>query len=183
MTIIYKIHFWVFIFITTSCGIYSFEGSTLHPDVNNLQVNSFTNESSNNNPILIQTIEEEIKTIFSEKSKLNLSSYGDIIIDGEIQEYKITPISVSSGEIATLNRLNIKINIKCNNKIENENSFEKTFIRYVDYESAKDLNTHDIKFAEENSITDPNMSLEEMIIFKICRQICEDIYYKTVSNW
>ena len=144
---------------------------------------NFTNESSNNNPILIQTIEEELKNIFLEKSKLNISSYGDIIINGEIQEYKITPISVSSGEIATLNRLNIKINVKCNNKIESENSFEKTFNRYMDYESNKDLNTHDIQFAEENSITDPNMSLEEMMIFKICKQICEDIYYKTVSNW
>tara|TARA_B100001540_G_C15709956_1_gene598069 strand:+ start:195 stop:746 length:552 start_codon:yes stop_codon:yes gene_type:complete len=183
MTTIYKTCLWVFIFTITSCGIYSFEGSTLHPDVHNLQINNFTNKSGNNNPILIQTIEEEIKNIFSEKSKLNISSYGDIIIEGEIEEYKITPISVSSGEIATLNRLNIKINVKCNNKIENESSFEKTFNRYVDYESNKDLNTHDLQFAEENSITDPNMSLEEMIIFKICKQICEDIYYQTVSNW
>ena len=78
----------------------------------NTKYNNFTNKSGNNNPILIQTVEEEIKNIFSEKSKLNISSYGDIIIEGEIEEYKITPISVSSGEIATLNRLNIKINVK-----------------------------------------------------------------------
>ena len=182
MIMIYKTLIFIIIYTINSCGIYSFEGSTLHPDIKKIQVNYFIDQS-NENPILTNIIEDKIKTIFLEKSKLELSMTGDLIIDGEINDYIITPISINSNETAALNRLNIKIKIKCENIINPNNSFEKIFNRYLDYDSSKDLNTHDSKFAEENSINDSSLTLEEMIVLKIVEQLCEDVYYKITSNW
>ena len=100
--------------LLSGCGIYSFEGSTLHPDIKKIKINYFINTSSNSHPNLSNTLEDKLKTIFLEKSKLEITKKEeDIEISGKIIKYQITPISLNSNETASLNRIEITIQVKC----------------------------------------------------------------------
>ena len=101
-------------------------------------INYFINQTTQNQPNLTNTLEEQLKTIFLEKSKLEISNKnGDIEISGEIINYKITPIALNSNETASLNRIEITIKVICENYITEDNSFEQTFNRYIDDDSNK----------------------------------------------
>ena len=67
---------------------------------------------------------------------------------------------------AALNRLTISVNVKFTNTKDAKQNFESTFTRYADYDSKK-------------SLTEVELSLIE----EINRQLIDDIFNKSVSNW
>ena len=151
----------------SSCGIYSFKGASIPQDAETIHVDYFNIQTENADPLLPQIFTEKLKDIFIEQTNLNLSNkQGDLNFSGFISNYEVKPISITSNEIASQNRLTISINVVFESILEKDKNFETTFTRYKDFD--RGLN-----------FTDIELNLNE----EITNELVEDIFNKSVVNW
>ena len=155
------------LFTLTSCGIYSFSGASISNDVKNITINNFQNIASLAPPTLSSTLTEALKDKFLSETRLSpIDNDGDLIFNGQITNYTINPIAIQANETASKNRLTISIKVNLINNIDEESNYNKTFSRYVDYESS-------INFT----------SIEESLNKEIVSQLIEDIFNEAFTNW
>jgi outer membrane lipopolysaccharide assembly protein LptE/RlpB len=149
------------------CGVYSFTGASISPEVKSFSVQYFTNRASLVQPTLSQAFTEKLKERFISLANLRqVDADGDIQFEGYISDYRTSPVAIQGTETAALNRLTISVNVKFTNTKDAKQNFESTFTRYADYDSKK-------------SLTEVELSL----IDEINRQLIDDIFNKSVSNW
>ena len=91
---------------------------------------------------------------------------GDIALEGEITDYKTTPVAIQGDQTSALNRLTIKVNVRFFNKFEPEKDFEREFSQFLDYSSEKDLS-----------------AIKEELITQINDILVTDIFNAAVVNW
>jgi hypothetical protein len=157
------------IFITIqSCGIYSFTGTNINPDVKTVQIDYFPNEAILVEPSLSQVFTTELRDLFDTQTNLtSVSSGGDLQFEGEITGYKINPMTATAEQTAAQNRLTITVNVRFfNNKNEDDN-FEKNFSHYYDY----DANVQLIGSALDDAFDE------------IIERIAQDIFNASVAKW
>lgn len=153
--------------IWSGCGVYSFTGASISPEVKTFSVQYFPNRASLVQPLLSQAITEKIKERFiSQTSLRQVDRDGDLQFEGYISDYKASPVAIQGTQTAALNRLTISVLVKFTNTKDDKQNFETTFTRYADYDSQKSL-------SEE----------EAALIDEINRQLVDDIFNKSVSNW
>ena len=154
-------------FVFSSCGIYSFSGASISNDVKNVSINTFENIASLAPTTLSNLITEALKDKFLSETRLTqVNNDGDLMFNGQITNYNINPIAIQANETASKNRLSITVKVNFINNIDKDNSFNKTFSRYVDYESS-------INFT----------SIEESLNEEIISQLIEDIFNEAFTNW
>lgn len=156
------------VFTTQSCGIYSFTGTNLHPDVKTVQIDYFPNNAILVEPTLSQTFTTQLQDLFLQQTNLDLvKSGGDLQFEGEITGYKINPMTATAQQTAAQNRLTITVNVRFyNNKLEEDN-FEKTFSHYYDYDANAQLTG----------------GLLEDAFNEILERITQDIFNASVAKW
>ena len=153
--------------ILSSCGVYTFSGSSISSDAKTISVNYFENKALSKQPILSQLISEKLKDFFVQRTNLQLQNQdGDLHFTGEITKYEIKPMSINSNETAGQNRLTISVKVKYSNRFQEKNNFEHVFSRYKDFDSNLDLN-----------------DVEEVLIEEISKLLVDDIFNKSVVNW
>ena len=75
-----------------------------------------------------------------DRTSLDLvKSNGDLIYEGEITEYRISPTTATSSNTAAQNRLTISVNVRFYDKNDEEANFEKRFSFYFDYAGSSQL--------------------------------------------
>ncbi len=161
--------FLISITFITSCknGGYSFTGAEIHPDIKTISIEYFPNRASLVQPNLSNVFTETLKDKFVSQTSLELVNYsGDLIIEGEITNYKVTAQSFQGNETSALNRLTITVKVKFTNIIEPDKSFESNFSRYADFESSQSLS-----------------SVETDLIDEISEELSIDIFNKALTNW
>ena len=159
--------FLLFIPLINGCGIYSFTGASISPDVKSVSVQYFKNNATLVQPKLSQTLTDALKDKFSTQTNLNLiNKGGDLSFEGSITNYSTQPVAIQGNETAALNRLTITISVKFTNIKNDKQNFESTFSRYEDYPSSKNL-----------------VSVEDGLIKQITDVLVEDIFNKAVVNW
>jgi len=153
---------------TQSCGIYSFTGTNLHPDVKTVQIDYFPNNAILVEPSLSQEFTIRFQDLFTTQTNLTLvKTGGDLQFEGEITGYKINPMTATADQTAAQNRLTITVNVRFfNNKLEEDN-FEQTFSHYYDY-PANDQLTGGILDDAFNDILE---------------RITQDIFNASVAKW
>ena len=150
-----------------SCGIYSFSGSSIQPDVKSLSVEYFENKALKVNPSLSSSLSDALIEKYRKLTPLDiLSEMGDMNVAGEIINYDTKPMAVTKDEQASQNRLTIVVKIYFTNKLHPEEDFEKTFSAYADYDA--------------NEMLD---AVEETLCEEIIEKLVEDIFNATVANW
>jgi hypothetical protein len=150
-----------------SCGVYSFTGASISPDVKTFSVQYFSNRAQLVQPLLSQAITERIKERFIAQTNLRqIDREGDIRFEGYISDYRTAPVAIQGTETAALNRLTISVVVKFVNTKDAKQNFETTFTRYADYDSRKSL-----------------AEVETALIDEVNRQLVDDIFNKSVSNW
>ena len=151
-----------------SCGIYSFTGTNISPDVKSVQIDYFPNEAILVEPSLSQVFTIQLRDLFDTQTNLtSVSSGGDLQFEGEITGYKINPMTATAQQTAAQNRLTITVNVRFfNNKNEDDN-FEKNFSHYYDY----DANAQLIGSALEDAFDE------------IIERIAQDIFNASVAKW
>ncbi len=154
--------------IVAACGIYSFTGTSIAPDVKSISIYPVENRAMKVNPTLSNTITNALQDKFRRLTKLEmLPEGGDLEISGMITNYDVTPTAITSNEVASQNRLTITVKITfTNNKYEEEGFKDKSFAAFQDYDSNLSLD------AVEASLCD---DIVEILV--------EDIFNATVANW
>lgn len=156
-----------FIPLICGCGIYSFSGTSIAPDVESITVMTIQNRAMRVNPSLSNLLTEELKEKYRRLTKLRLDpDNGDLIIEGDILTYETTALAVTTQEIASQNRLTVTVKIKYTNIKHPEENFEKSFAAFEDYASTMSLD------AVESSLVD-----------LIVEKIVDEIFNATVANW
>lgn len=151
-----------------SCGAYSFSGISLSPETKTFQVNYF----QNNAPLIEPGLERDFKIALEDliQNQTNLSlvtSNGDIIYEGEIVEYRISPTTATADNTAAQNRLTIAINIRFFDKNDDDAEFEKRFSFYYDYAGSAQL----VGSQKETAVTE------------IFDRITQDVINASLAKW
>ena len=158
MTLNYKfIYLLLFVLIIKSCGNYSFTGASIPEGTESFQVNFFENEAGNSmgsifEPGLDRDFTIALQDILQNQTNLQLvSSDGDLIYEGEITEYRVSPMTATSNLQASQNRLTVGINVRFTNLKKEDDNFERRFTFYYDYPAEVQLlnvksEAHDIIF-------------------------------------
>jgi hypothetical protein len=68
-----------------------------------------------------------------------VTTNGDLVYEGSIVDYNLSPIAAQGNETASLTRLSITVRIKYTNQMEKELNFEKNFTKYADFPAGQDL--------------------------------------------
>ncbi|UKB83779.1 LPS assembly lipoprotein LptE [Chryseobacterium sp. MEBOG06] len=159
--------------VLNSC--YSFTGSSLK-DEKTVQINEFPNNASLVNPALAQQFSTDIQNRFLQRTTLKGTKENpDILIEGEITDYTITPTTISSGTQTNSaggvvqqaqNKLTITVKVHYENKLHPELSFDRTY-------------TDEAAFNSNLSQSDIETSQVKIVTERIINKIFNDI----VANW
>lgn len=149
-----------------SCGVYSFTGASIAPDIKTISIQYFPNYAPLVQPSLSQLFTDKLKERFSIQTSLGLvKNNGDLQLEGTITDYNIKPQAIT-GDNASLSRLTITVKVKFTNNKDVKQNFESNFTRFVDYPASQNLS-----------------SVEIDLIKKINEQLVDDIFNKSVVNW
>ena len=158
MTLNYKtIILLILSIFTHSCGNYSFTGASIPEGTESFQVNFFENEAGNSmgsifEPGLDRDFTIALQNILQNQTNLQLlSSDADLIYEGEIKDYRVSPMTSTSNLQASQNRLTVGVNVRFINVKKEEDNFERKFSFYFDYPAETQLlnvksEAHDIIF-------------------------------------
>ena len=154
--------------IVHSCGIYSFSGTSIQPDVKTITIDYFEYKALKVNPSLSNDMTEALKDKFRKMTRLEqVDMDGDLEITGAITGYDVRATAVTADEVAAQNRLTVTVKISFTNRKYPEDDFsDKSFSSYADYDSTQSLDAVEATLCEE-----------------IIEKICEDVFNATVANW
>ena len=149
------------------CGIYSFTGADIG-NAKTFQVNFFQNNADLVEPGIDRTFTFQLQDLIQNQTSLSLvNSSGDLIYEGEITQYYISPMTATSNNRAAQNRLTIAVNVRFYNNLDPEKDFEKQFSFYYDYPAGQQL-------------TGPQL---ETAIDEIYTRITQDIFNASLTDW
>ena len=140
-----------------SCGSYSFTGASIPEGTKSFQVNFFENDAGNTmgsifEPGLDRDFTQALQNILQNQTNLELvTSNGDLVYEGEITEYRVSPMTATSDLRASQNRLSVSVNVRYFNFKNNEDDFERRFSFYFDFPAESQLinvksEAHDVIF-------------------------------------
>ncbi|RVT74371.1 hypothetical protein EOD40_12680 [Flavobacterium sufflavum] len=165
-----KIHFLfalITLFTLNSCSIYNFTG-TGKIDAKTFQVNFFQNNADLIEPGIDRTFTLALQDILQNQTNLNLVKNGaDLTYEGEIVDYRISPMTATADQQASQNRLKIKVNVRFTNKKKETDDFEKTFEFYYDYPATTQLQGATLSTA----------------LKEIFDRITQDIFNESLAKW
>lgn len=155
-------------FIVQSCGIYSFTGTSIQPDVKTVTINYFEYTALKVNPSLSNQMTEALQEKFIKLTKLELVDIdGDLEIVGAVTGYDVKATAITASEAAAQNRLTVTVKVSFMNRKYPEDDFQdKSFSAYQDFDATQSLDAVEATLCED-----------------IVEQLCEDIFNATVANW
>ena len=158
----------VTMFIVQSCGIYSFTGTSIQPEVKTVTINYFEYKALKVNPSLSNDITTALQDKFLKLTKLEqVDMDGDLEITGAVTGYDVKATSITANEQAAQNRLTVSVKINFTNRKYPEDDFEgKSFSAYADFDAMQSLDAVEASLCEE-----------------IIEQLCDDMFNATVANW
>ena len=158
----------VAMFIVHSCGIYSFTGTSIQPDVKTVTINYFDYQALKVNPSLSNDLTVALQDKFLKLTKLEqVDMDGDIEITGAVTGYDVKATAITANEQAAQNRLTVTVKISFTNRKYPEDDFpDKSFSAYADFDAMQSLDAVESSLCEE-----------------IIEQLCDDMFNATVANW
>jgi hypothetical protein len=107
----------------SSCSVYNFTG-TGKIDAKTFQVNFFQNNAEIIEPGIDRTFTLTLQDLIQNQTNLNLVKNGaDLTYEGEIIDYRISPMTATADQQASQNRLKIRVNVRFTNKKNGERRF------------------------------------------------------------
>lgn len=126
-------------FLLNGCGAYNFTG-TGKIDANTFQVNYFLNNADLVEPGIERTFTLALQDLIQNQTSLSLTNTNaDLLYEGEIVEYRISPMTATAEQTASQNRLYISIQVRFTNKNKPDDDFEKRFSFFYDYPANEQL--------------------------------------------
>ncbi|MFK7781137.1 LPS assembly lipoprotein LptE [Psychroserpens sp.] len=168
MTLLKKIILICLPILLLGCGKYSFTGTSIADNIETFQVNYFQNTADLVEPGLERDFKIALEELILNQTNLSLvTTNGDLIYEGEITEYRISPTTAQANSTAAQNRLTIGVNLRFYDKNEPEEEFEQRFSFFFDYEGNEQL----IGAQKDTAIEE------------IFERITQDIFNATLAKW
>lgn len=165
--------------LVTSCWPTSVsfkDKGSMDPRWKNFMVKTLENNAPNAALSYPARLTESIKDGVQNNTRLKLTSNEDscqVLIEGIISNYQVSPIAMQAGDVAAKNRLTITSNFIIFLNVPpkpgeplSENKMTLTSSRFADYDSNQDFNT-----------------VENQLIEEVNKQIVQDVINKLLSNW
>lgn len=157
--------------ICQGCGIYNFTGGDVGT-AETFQVNYFQNYASQSPGSIFEPGMDRDFTLALQDRILNqtsldlIGSNGDLLYEGEIVEYRISPMTATAQQTAAQNRLSIAVQVRFYNKTKEDADFDQRFSFFYDYDANTQLSA--IK-AEAHEV--------------IFERITQDIFNQSLADW
>lgn len=149
-----------------SCGVYNFTG-TGDLNAKTYQVNYFQNNAPIIEPGLDRDFTLALQDLILNQTSLDLvRANGDLVYEGEIVEYRVSPMSATANNTAAQNRLTIGVQVRFTHKNRPEDDFDQRFSFFFDYPASTQL------------INVQNTAFEE-----IFERITQDIFNASLAKW
>ena len=154
-------------FLLVSCNVkYNFTG-TGKINAKTFQVNYFQNNAEIVEVGIERTFTQKLQNTIQNQTNLDLvTSGGDLLYEGEIVEYRITPMAANANQQSSQNRMTITINVRYSSKNSEDDNFEKRFSFFHDYDA--------------NLL--PSAVLNEALEI-IYERITQDIFNESLAKW
>lgn len=153
--------------LLNGCGVYNFTGAK-PVDAKTFQVNYFQNNAPLVEPGIERTFTIELQEIIQNQTNLNLVSQGgELLYEGEIVDYRITPMTATADQRAAQNRLTISVNVRFTNRNKEDDNFEKRFSFFYDFDANQQLVGSQLTTALD-------------VIFE---RITQDIFNESLAKW
>lgn len=151
-----------------SCGPYSFTGASIPPGTKTYQVNHFENTALLVEPGIERDFKITLEDLIQNQTNLVLvPSGGDLVYEGEITQYRISPTTATSEQTAAQNRLTIAVKLRFYNKKNEEDDLDQSFSFFYDYPGTEQLIGGQKATAHE----------------EIFERITQDIFNATLAKW
>ena len=163
---------YIFFFVSTltlvACGAYSFTGASIPAGTETYQVNRFENTSLLIEPGLERDFKLALEDLIQNQTNLNLvPSNGDLVYEGEITGYRISPTTATSQNTAAQNRLTISVKVRFYNRKKEEDDLEQSFSFFYDYPGSSQLVGSQKTTAHE----------------EIFERLTQDVFNATLAKW
>ena len=153
--------------LVNSCGVYNFTGAK-PVDAKTFQVNYFQNNAPLVEPGIERTFTLELQDIIQSQTNLNVVSQGgELLYEGEIVDYRVTPMTATADQRAAQNRLTITIMVRFSNRNKEEDNFEKRFSFFYDFDANQQLVGSQLTTALD-------------VIFE---RITQDVFNESLAKW
>ncbi|MEK6153409.1 LptE family protein [Flavobacteriaceae bacterium 3-367] len=153
------------------CGAYNFTGGDVGT-AKTYQVNFFQNYASQSpgstfDPGLDRDFTLALQDLILNQTSLDLvKSDGDLLYEGEIIEYRVSPMTATAEQNAAQNRLTIGVRVRFFNKTKEDVDFERTFSFFFDYDANSQL-----------------ASVRDEAHTAIFERIQQDIFNASLADW
>jgi len=164
-----KIVLFILPVVLWSCSVkYSLTGASISDETKTFQVNYFQNNSTLIEPGIDRDFTNKLIDLLINQTSLDLvKSNGDLLYEGEIVEYRISPTTATANNTAAQNRLTISVNVRFIDKSDSEAEFEKRFSFYYDYPGSSQLIG----------------SQKDTAIDEIFERITQDVFNASLAKW
>ena len=132
------------------------------------QVNRFENNALLIEPGLERDFKIALEDLIQNQTNLNLvTTNGDLVYEGEITDYRISPTTATSENTAAQNRLTISVKVRFFNRKKEDDDLEQTFSFFYDYAASTQLVGSQKTTAHE----------------EIFERLTQDIFNATLAKW
>ena len=132
-----------------------------------LKIKRAVDQGQRLNPDWTEILPLALQDIILGQTNLNLvNSGGDLVYEGEITQYSITPMTSTANLTAAQNRLTMNVNLRYFNTKNEEDDFESQFSFFYDFPADKQL--YDIQGSAHDEIFE---------------RITQDIFNATLAKW
>lgn len=161
----------IFVFITlffllSACKYYNFTGGSTG-DAKTFQVNFFQNKAPIVEPGMDRDFTFYLQDLINNQTNLSLTDRnGDLVYEGEITDFNISPMAADAQQKAAQNRLTVSIHVRFSNTKDPEKDFERSFSHYYDFPANAQLS-----------------SVKSTAFEEIFERIGQDIFNASLANW
>ena len=155
----------------SGCGAYNFTGGNVGT-AETFRVDYFQNYATQSPGSTFEPGMDRDFTLALQDRILNQSSLdlvnsgGDLVYEGEIVEYRISPMSATAQQTAAQNRLSIAVKVRFYNNTKEDADFDQRFSFFYDYPAATQLSAVKSEAHE--------------VIFE---RITQDIFNASLADW
>lgn len=161
--------FAILFLVCTACTIsYRFNGASIdYNTTKTITINDFPIRAALVYPPLATTFNETLKDAYTRQTRLSLvPSGGDLVLEGEITGYTLTPQAVTEDAYASQTRLTVTVQVRYTDTKHPNNDVENSFSAYRDFPSS-------------SMLTD----VQDELIEQITEELADLIFNATVGNW
>ncbi len=152
-----------------SCRIsYKFNGAALDYNIyKTVHIDNFPIRAALVYPPLQQMFENDLLDYITRNTRLQTTDgRSDLMLEGEITGYNLTPQAVTEDAYASKTRLTISVRVKFTDNKQENKDVDQTFSAYRDFDSSQ-------------MITD----VQDQLCEEICDELVLQIFNATLGNW